>query len=50
MTAFASGFGGDEDLGGFTELTLCENAAARCVAVANFHTAMDLGNIQTPFT
>ena len=46
---FAGGFGRHEDLGGFAELALGENAGAGRVAVANLHATVNLRHAEAPF-
>ena len=48
VDAFAGGLGGDEHLGGLPEFPLGEDAAAGRVAVADLHSAVNLGEGQPP--
>jgi len=48
VDAFARRFGSNHDLGGLAKLAFGVNAGAGCVAVADFHAAVDLSGGQAP--
>ena len=48
IDTFSCCLGGDENLRGLAELALSIDAATGCIAVADFHTAMNHGEGQAP--